>query len=178
VFAAPIRGGTLTYGRYTDSLFLDPFFTDANLDIWILQNIYGTLIQTGPDGKGLAPGLATAWNFSKHGKTFTLTLRPGVKFSNGAALTGEDVKFSLNRARNDKHGAWNFLLGSISSVTPKGNQVVIKLKSASRSSGSIEACLHQTIRAETLIEHPRRQWLDRQCNGAESRGIGFQTCPD
>lgn len=39
VFAAPTRGGTLTYGRYADSLFLDPVFTDAKLDIWILQKI-------------------------------------------------------------------------------------------------------------------------------------------
>ena len=121
----PTRGGTLTYGRYADSLFLDPVFTDANLDIWILQNIYETLIRTGPAGKGLTPGLATDWKFSRDGKTFTLNLRPGVKFSNGSSVTGDDVKFSLDRARNDKNGAWNFLLGSISSVTPKGNQVVI-----------------------------------------------------
>lgn len=35
--AAPVRGGTLTYGRYADSLLLDPAYTDANLDILILR---------------------------------------------------------------------------------------------------------------------------------------------
>ena len=126
--AAPVRGGTLVYGRYADSLFLDPVFTDANLDIWILQNIYETLIQTGPGGKGLVAGLATNWAASADGKTLTLTLRQGVRFSDGSPLTAADVKFSLDRARNPDNGAWNFLLASIGSITPRGNQVVIALK--------------------------------------------------
>ncbi len=146
----PTRGGKLTYGRYADSLFLDPVFTDANLDIWILQNIYETLIQTGPGGKGLKPGLATNWAFSKDGKTFTLTLRPGVKFSNGSAVTGSDVKFSLDRARNDKNGAWNFLLGSISSVTPRGNQVVIALKNPDPSLPAALATFNSAILPQKL----------------------------
>jgi peptide/nickel transport system substrate-binding protein len=146
----PMRGGRLTYGRYADSLFLDPVFTDANLDIWIMQNIYETLIQTGPGGKGLTPGLATAWAFSKDGKTFTLTLRSGVKFSNGSSVTGEDVKFSLDRARNEKNGAWNFLLGSISSVSTKGNQVVISLKSPDPSLPAALATFNSAILPKKL----------------------------
>ena len=31
------RGGTLDYGRYADSLFLDPVLNDANVDIWVLS---------------------------------------------------------------------------------------------------------------------------------------------
>ncbi|WP_216320486.1 ABC transporter substrate-binding protein [Deinococcus aestuarii] len=125
---APQRGGTLTYGRYADSLLLDPVFTDANLDIWILTNLYDTLIQTGPGGKGLRPGLASSYGFSGDGKTLTLTLRPGVTFSDGSPVTADDVKFSLDRARKPDNGAWNFLLGSIASVTARGNQVVLSLK--------------------------------------------------
>jgi peptide/nickel transport system substrate-binding protein len=36
------RGGELTFGRYADSLFLDPVLNDANVDIWILTNLYDT----------------------------------------------------------------------------------------------------------------------------------------
>jgi peptide/nickel transport system substrate-binding protein len=146
----PTRGGKLTYGRYADSLFLDPVFTDANLDIWIMQNIYETLIQTGPGGKGLVPGLATTWSFSKDGKTFTLTLRSGLKFSNGTPVTGDDVKFSLDRARNEKNGAWNFLLGSISSVSTKGNQVVIALKNPDPSLPAALATFNSAILPKKL----------------------------
>jgi peptide/nickel transport system substrate-binding protein len=53
------RGGIMHYGRYADSLFLDPVLNDANVDIWILSNLYDTLILPTDDGKGLQPGLAT-----------------------------------------------------------------------------------------------------------------------
>lgn len=149
-YAAPQRGGTLTYGRYADSLFLDPVFTDANLDIWILTNIYETLIQIGPGGKGLVAGLATNWAFSKDGKTFTLTLRPGVKFSDGSPLTPEDVKFSLERAKNPDNGAWNFLLGSLASVATKGNQVVLSLKNPDPSLPAALATFNSAILPKKL----------------------------
>ena len=55
------RGGVMTYGRYADSLFLDPVLNDANVDIWILSNLYDTLILPTDDGKGFKPGLATEW---------------------------------------------------------------------------------------------------------------------
>jgi len=148
--AAPVRGGTLVYGRYADSLFLDPVFTDANLDIWIMQNIYETLIQIGPDGKGLVPGLATNWGFSKDGKTFTLTLRPGVQFSDGTPLAAEDVKFSLERAKNPDNGVWNFLLGSVSTVTVKGNQIVLSLKNPDPSLPAALATFNSAILPKKL----------------------------
>lgn len=127
--AAPVRGGELKYGRYADSLFLDPVYTDANLDIWILTNVYDTLIEQVPGTNKFRGALASQYAFSADGKTFTLTLRPGAKFSNGKAVTASDVKFSLDRARHPEHGAWNFLLNSIAQVSTKGNsQVILKLK--------------------------------------------------
>src|SRR5690349_25144081 len=96
------RGGEMRFGRYADSLFLDPVLNDANVDIWILTNIYDTLLSPTSDGKGVEPGLATAWKLSDDGATLTLTLRDGVKFSDGTPLTPEDVKSSLDRARDPK----------------------------------------------------------------------------
>jgi peptide/nickel transport system substrate-binding protein len=122
------RGGELHYGRYADSLFLDPVLNDANVDIWILTNIYDTLLSPTSDGKGVEPGLATAWKLSDDGATLTLTLRDGVKFSDGTPLTPEDVKWSLDRARDPKNGIWNGLIGSIDQVGIEGQNVVLKLK--------------------------------------------------
>ncbi|TPW29657.1 ABC transporter substrate-binding protein [Pararhizobium mangrovi] len=123
------RGGTMTYGRYADSLFLDPVLNDANVDIWILTNLYDTLILPTDDGKGLKPGLATKWNVSEDGKTVTLTLRQGAEFSDGSPITQEDVKWSLDRAKNPDNGIWNFLVQSIDTVEAKGDdQIVLHLK--------------------------------------------------
>ena len=84
------RGGTLKYGRYADSLFLDPVLNDANVDIWILSNLYDTLILPSDDGKSLKPGLATQWKVSTDGLTVTLTLRDGIRFSDGSPITPAD----------------------------------------------------------------------------------------
>ena len=124
VSAAPKRGGKMVFGRYADSLFLDPVLNDANVDIWILLNIYDTLLQPTNDGKGTKPGLATRYKVSGEGKIFTLTLRPGVKFSDGSPLTANDVKFSLDRAKNPDNGAWNSLIASIDTVTATNSSTV------------------------------------------------------
>src|ERR1700688_5048690 len=94
--AAPVRGGTLVYARYADSLFLDPVLNDANVDIWVLTNLYDTLLAPTSDGQGVTPALATKWEFSPDGKTLTLTLRSDVKFSDGAPMTVDDAKWSLD----------------------------------------------------------------------------------
>ncbi len=123
------RGGTLVYGRYADSLFLDPVLNDANVDIWILSNIYDTLILPTDNGQGLKPGLATAWKIAPDGLSVTLTMRDGIKFSDGTPITTEDVKWSLERAADPKNGIWQFLVDSIASVAATdAKTVTITLK--------------------------------------------------
>ncbi len=124
------RGGKMVYARYADSMELDPVWTDANVDIWVLTNIYGTLIEPTDDGVGLRPGLATKWETSADGKTVTLTLRSGVKFGDGTPMTADDVVWSLNRAKDPKQGAWSDLVASIDSVEAAGNIVTLHLKTA------------------------------------------------
>ena len=113
---AATRGGRLIYARNADSMELDPVFNDANVDIWVMNSIYETLLAPSADGMGVQPGLATKWAFSADGKTLSLTLREGVKFSNGTPMTAADVKWSLDRAKDPKNGAWNNMVGSIAEV--------------------------------------------------------------
>jgi peptide/nickel transport system substrate-binding protein len=127
--AAPVRGGKLIYGRYADSLELDPVFTDANVDIWVMNSIYETLLFPTADGLNVQPGLATKWELSNGGTRLTLTLRQGVKFSDGTPLTAEDVKFSLDRARGLKNGPWAEMIASIDAVDiTAADTVVLRLK--------------------------------------------------
>ena len=122
---AVTRGGVMTYGRYADSLLLDPVLNDANVDIWILSNLYDTLLLPTDDGKGVQPGLASAYAVAPDGKTITLTLRDGIAFSDGSPITAEDVKWSLDRARDPKAGIWNFIDESIGSVDIKDPKTVV-----------------------------------------------------
>ncbi|MEG3127717.1 ABC transporter substrate-binding protein [Pantoea cypripedii] len=119
------RGGTLTYGRYADSNFLEPVLNESNNDIWILSNLYDTLLLPTNDGKGIRPGLATAWKLAADGKSVTLTLRPDTKFSDGSPITAEDVKWSLERAAKPGNGVWQFLVSAIDNVTISDPHTVV-----------------------------------------------------
>jgi peptide/nickel transport system substrate-binding protein len=126
---AVTRGGTLTYARNADSLFLDPVLNQRNVDIWILTNLYDTLLQPSQDGKSVEPGLASEYKTADDGLSLTLKLRPGIKFADGSPLTVDDVKWSLDRARDPKNGTWNFTLESVDSITVEGTDTVtLKLK--------------------------------------------------
>ena len=118
------RGGVMTYGRYADSLFLDPVLNDANVDIWVLSNMYDTLLMPSADGKSVEPGLATEWTVSDDAKTVTLTLRDGIQFSDGSPITAEDVVWSLKRASTPDNGIWGFLISSIQDVVATDDKTV------------------------------------------------------
>ncbi len=51
----------------------------------------------GEAGKAIVGGLADLPKVSKDGKTYTFTLRPGIKFSNGKAITPTDIKWTFER---------------------------------------------------------------------------------
>ncbi|MEV7610955.1 ABC transporter substrate-binding protein [Microbacterium sp. NPDC089320] len=62
---------------------------------WYVDLAYSPLIQSSSDGT-LRPGLATEWEYIGEGNTqFRLTLREGVTFADGSALTAEGVKQHL-----------------------------------------------------------------------------------
>ena len=128
---AASRGGKMVYARYADSLFLDPVLNDANVDIWVLTNLYDTLLAPTNDGQGVTSALATKWEYSPDGKTLTLTLRSDVRFSDGKPMTADDVKWSLDRARDPKAGQWNSTLAAVTSIDAKdATTLVLNLKHA------------------------------------------------
>ena len=51
------------------------------------------------DLNGVRPVLATSWRVARDGKTYTFTLRDGVKFSDGTPFDSTAVKLSIERAQ-------------------------------------------------------------------------------
>ena len=64
------------------------------------------------------PGLATEWKGSEDGKTWTYTLRPDMKWSDGQPLTAEDVAYTVNRSREE---AWLNHSATTGNLTAKVN---------------------------------------------------------
>jgi peptide/nickel transport system substrate-binding protein len=69
------------------------------------------------------PWLATKYAFSNDGKAITFTIRTGVKWSNGTALTPADVAFTFNEVK--KYPDINSGGLNISSVTTSGDTVTV-----------------------------------------------------
>jgi peptide/nickel transport system substrate-binding protein len=88
--AGGTAGDVLTVVTVASPQSLDPGKAQQN-DAWFDQLAYEPLIVRNSDG-GLRPGLATSWSYQgADNKTFVLHLRPGVKFSDGGALTAQTV---------------------------------------------------------------------------------------
>jgi peptide/nickel transport system substrate-binding protein len=129
-------GGTLRFGRATDSDNLDPVTNDGNVNIWYFMSIYDQLVRVAPDGISLVPGLAESWEMSEDGLTYTFHLRPNVVFSDGTPMTSDDVLYSWVRAANDPEQHWTFTLtalkrdadGQVEGITaPDDTTVVVEL---------------------------------------------------
>jgi len=95
----PTAGGTLDLITTTDGLNLDPAKTPgtaANTGTLILP-IFDTLVRVNVDGE-IVPRIATSIE-SDDQKTWTITLRDGVTFSDGTAYDAEALKFNWERAQ-------------------------------------------------------------------------------
>ncbi len=94
---APVYGGSIVVGIQQDVDSLDPHKATAAGTKEIQFNIFEGLVK--PDENGdLMKALASDYTISEDGLVYTFTLREGVKFHNGNAVTAEDVKYSLERA--------------------------------------------------------------------------------
>nr|WP_299243848.1 peptide ABC transporter substrate-binding protein [uncultured Halomonas sp.] len=58
----------------------------------VLMDVYEGLVKKAPDG-GILPGMATSWDASEDGKTYTFQMREGAKWSDGEPVTAEDFVF-------------------------------------------------------------------------------------
>jgi peptide/nickel transport system substrate-binding protein len=83
-----------------------PWLIDDNTALFTLANVYDGLLRVTKDGAGVEPALAAKWETSPDGLTWTFSLRPGVKFSDGSPLTSNDVKVSLDLARGGQRTVW------------------------------------------------------------------------
>lgn len=81
-----------------DPQSLDPAWSYDTMSGGIEQNVYETLVFYNREAVDkYVPMLATAWNVSSDGLTYTFNIRPNVKFQNGDTLKASDVAYSWER---------------------------------------------------------------------------------
>jgi peptide/nickel transport system substrate-binding protein len=104
--ANPKKGGVLRYGITMRPPHFD-FHQSGTINSLGSQGcMFDNLIRRDPrdSGQTIIPDLAHSWEISKDGKSYTFFLRKGVKFSDGAELTAEDVKATFDRISKPPQG--------------------------------------------------------------------------
>lgn len=83
---------------------LDPIMTTAHITRNHGYMIYDTLLATDADNQ-IQPQMVEGWTVSDDGKTYTFSLREGLKWHDGNPVTAEDCVASIKRwAKYDKMG--------------------------------------------------------------------------
>ncbi len=128
----PVAGGTLVYSRQLETIDLNPREAkNGNGDIFADEMLYNGLVRNDPNGADeVVPGLAEKWDVSKDGLTYTFHLRPGLKYSDGTPVTGEDVAWNLEQFANPET---NIALAGVaagmeSAKATNNTTVVVKLE--------------------------------------------------
>jgi peptide/nickel transport system substrate-binding protein len=93
-------------------------------EAWNIQ--YATLTDKSPKDFSPIPGLAKSWTSSPDKKTWTYTLRPNLKWSDGQPLTAEDVAYTINRAKKEEWLNYTSVVSNLSATAENPTTLVVK----------------------------------------------------
>jgi peptide/nickel transport system substrate-binding protein len=113
-----VEGGTLnaTYASFPD--YLDPQLSYTQEGWTAMADVYIPLLTykhaNGAEGSEVVPGLAKEMpKISNAGKTYTLFLRPGLKYSDGTAVKASDFTYAVERCFKVNSGGSIFYTGIV-----------------------------------------------------------------
>ncbi|WP_285749518.1 ABC transporter substrate-binding protein [Lentzea sp. NBRC 105346] len=95
-------GGTFTFGAAGAPKLFDPFYATDGETFRVSRQMYEGLVGFKPGTAEVEPALATKWESSSDGKTWTFTLKEGVKFHDDTPFNAEAVCFNFERWYNQK----------------------------------------------------------------------------
>ncbi len=106
-----IRGGRLVIGLRSEPKTLNPVTATDLFSRDVIRRMMADLIHINRYTQKTEPALAKSWTASPDGKQFTLQLRHGILFSDGAPFDADDVVFSFKVYLDEKlHSAQRDLL--------------------------------------------------------------------
>jgi len=132
---------------------------------------YNTLLRTDPNdrtGTKVVPDLGESWTISQDGRTYTVKLRRGVKFHDGAEMTSRDVKATYDRIIWPPPGITSFRRAQYSDIeaveTPDAYTVVFRLKYPSASFLNLLASPFGWIFKADILAKDQR-WYEKNVMG-------------
>jgi len=77
---------------------IEPFQPRTTIERTVAGTLYDTLLSVDPHDGSLRPGVASDWTVSDDDRTITISLPSDLRWSDGEALTADDVAFSIRQA--------------------------------------------------------------------------------
>jgi peptide/nickel transport system substrate-binding protein len=113
----------LRVGSLTDIDSLNPFTAFSTQSYDVFQLMYDKLMDYDAQ-LNVIPSLATAVETTDGGKTFTYTLRSGVKWQDGTDFTADDVVFTYLMVRDNQYGTYGAYLKDLTDIRKVGEDKV------------------------------------------------------
>ena len=98
-------GGRLVYAERTEPRTLNPLMATDSYSREVIQRLQADLIHINRATMQPEPALAKSWKASADGLHYTLELRRGVRFSDGAPFDADDVVFTFEALLDAKVNA-------------------------------------------------------------------------
>jgi peptide/nickel transport system substrate-binding protein len=117
----------VTYGLTLAPTGIDPHI-NASAELGIpLTSVYDTLVVQDPLTGEVLPGLAESWTISPDGRTYTFTLREGVRFHDGTTLEAADVVANLSYVMSPDHHSQKaiFMLGPFQTAQAPDDRTLV-----------------------------------------------------
>lgn len=92
----PRSGGTVILGYIDEPPTMDPRVTGSAKAANLLVNVFDTLVSLDRETGEILPGLATSWEASEDGASYTFNLRDDVLFHDGTPFNAEAVKYTFD----------------------------------------------------------------------------------
>lgn len=125
--SAASGGGSLRVLEDTDEAgswtTFDPLTQNNAFDADYNNIIYGQLFEEAQNGK-VIDDFAKSYSYGNGDKTFTIHLRPGLKFTDGTPLNAAAVKFNLQRDLDPKNACTCLVNFPVTKVTTPNNLTI------------------------------------------------------
>lgn len=98
-------GGQLVIGQRSEPKTLNPVIAVDLISREVISRCHADLVSINRVSQKTEPALAESWKISPDGRTYTLHLRKGIRFSDGHPFDADDVVFSFTVYLNENVGS-------------------------------------------------------------------------
>ena len=97
----------VTFSLLSAPASLDPATTTDGYSLMVETQLFSMLVDShGGNSAEITPDIATSWDISEDGLTYTFHLRDDVYFHNGKLLTADDVVYTFNRVMQEPYTSY------------------------------------------------------------------------